>query len=168
MRKILFALSCFILFSTLCFSQKKVIAVIGSSTAAGYDASPMADSAWVNRFKHYLQGLGEIDTIYNLAHAGDYSYYGMPTGSVPMDGNHPFQPDPDKNVNMALSFNPDIVLISYPTNDYTIDVSLTDFLANLRTIYKAVTDAGTVAYIATTQPRDFDQTGADWLLAGRD
>lgn len=131
-------------------SKKFVVAVIGSSTAQGVGADPI-DSSWVSRLKYYLKSLGEIDTIYNIALGGQTTYNGMPTGFVPPSGR-PI-PDTATNVTKALSYHPDVVLVSFPTNDAAADYTLTETMANLRTIYKKIRAAGKIAYIATSQPR---------------
>src|ERR1700722_15286765 len=87
-----FTLALLLLLCLFCKAQKKVIAVVGSSTAYGAGANPV-DSSWVNLFKKYYQDLEVIDTIYNLAVPGSVSFYGMPTGSVPPSDFVAFLPD---------------------------------------------------------------------------
>jgi lysophospholipase L1-like esterase len=131
-------------------SRKFVIAVIGSSTAEGVGANPI-DSSWVNRTKQYFKQLGESDTIYNIALGGQTSYDGMPTGFIPPSGRP--APDTATNVTKALSFHPDIVLVSFPTNDAAADYTITETMSNLRAIYKKIRAAGKVCYMTTSQPR---------------
>jgi acyl-CoA thioesterase-1 len=163
-----FTLALFLLLSVFCKAQKKVIAVVGSSTAYGAGASPI-DSSWVNLLKKYYQDLKEIDTIYNLAVPGSYSFYGMPTGSVPPSGFITFLPDTASNVTKALSYNPDVVIISFPTNDIAAGVPPPLFLSNLHAMYNAVLAAGKICYMAATQPRDnLDSSQSIALVQGRD
>ena len=131
-------------------SRKFVIAVIGSSTAQGVGASPI-DSSFVNLTKAYFKGLGEIDTVYNIALGGQTTYSGMPSDFTP-PADRP-APDPTTNVTKALSFNPDVVLINFPTNDAAADYTLAETMANLRAIYHAVAGAGKIAFVTTSQPR---------------
>ncbi|HTR30240.1 MAG TPA: GDSL-type esterase/lipase family protein [Puia sp.] len=131
-------------------SRKFVIAVIGSSTAEGVGADPI-DSSWVNRTKRYFKQLGEIDTIYNIALGGQTTYDGMPTGFVPPPGRP--APDTATNVTKALSFHPDVVIVSFPTNDAAADYSLAETMSNLRAIYRSIRAAGKSCYITTSQPR---------------
>lgn len=142
-------------------SRKYVIAVIGSSTAQGIGATPI-DSSWVNRAKFYFQGLGLIDTIYNIALGGQTTYAGMPTDFIPPSGRP--APDTATNITKALSFNPDVVLVGFPTNDASADYTLTETMSNLRTIYQTVISAGKIAYITTSQPRDGLNAGQYQLL----
>jgi lysophospholipase L1-like esterase len=140
--------------------SKKVVAVIGSSTAFGTGANPV-DSSWVNLTKKYLKDLGEIDTIYNIALYGASTYTGMPTGSIP-PANRPSS-DSRYNVTNALKFHPDVVLVNYPSNDAVDGYSLTETLSNLRAIYQTVTKAGKLCYITTTQPRNSATTAQQRL-----
>ena len=162
-------------------AQKKRIAVIGSSSAYGFGATPNPprDSSWVNRTKRYYKSLGIIDTIYNLGNPSTTTYAGMPTGFIPptyvvVNGivydRSALQPDISHNVTKALSFNPDIVIINYPSNDIGDDFLMREeFLFNLRTMYKAVVAAGKICYVTTTQPRDpLSVTEKDTLYIARD
>jgi lysophospholipase L1-like esterase len=155
-----------ILLSGISHAQKKTISVIGSSSAYGFGATPI-DSSWVNLTKKYYQGLGILDTIYNLGNPSTTSYAGMPDNFIPPT-KRPV-PDPKHNVTKALSYNPDIVIVNYPSNDIGDDFTMTEFLFNLRTIYNIVIAAGKLCYITTTQPRDFfSPTEKKNLKIGRD
>ena len=148
------------------FCQKKVIAIIGSSTAAGFGAS-VPDSAWVNRSVHYWQAQGFTITLFNLAVASTTSYIGMPTGFTPPANRD--APDTNHNITKAMSFNPDIVFIAYPTNDIGFDYTNTEYLFNLRTMAHVVTAAGKICYVCSTQPRNaFNAAEIDSLVKGRD
>jgi lysophospholipase L1-like esterase len=132
--------------STVSFGQTlRSIAVIGSSTAAGTGPVNIANS-WANRTKAYYMSLGLIDTLYNIAKNSSRSFVGLPTGDSGADVEH--------NVNKALSFDPEVVIISYPSNDFTQDpaVSLSQYMANMRRMYNFITAAGKPCYITTTQP----------------
>jgi lysophospholipase L1-like esterase len=142
-------------------TKKYVIAVIGSSTAQGVGATPI-DSSWVNLTKFYFQGLGEIDTIYNVALGGETTYAGMPSDFVQPAGRP--APDTATNVTKALSFNPDVVLVNFPTNDAAADYTLQETMSNLRVIYQSIVAAGKTAYITTSQPRTSLSTAQQELL----
>jgi acyl-CoA thioesterase-1 len=132
-------------------SRKYIIAVIGSSTAQGVGATPI-DSSWVNLAKYYFQGLGLIDTIYNIALGGETTYAGMPSNFIQPAGRP--APDTLTNVTKVLSFNPDVVVVNFPTNDAAADYTLAETMSNLRTIYETVIAAGKIVFITTSQPRD--------------
>lgn len=153
-----------------CLSQaqtKKVIVVLGSSTAAGSGAS--ADGkGWVDRVNTYYNNLGLLkENIHNLALSGATTYNAMPTGYVPPPGRPAV--DTLRNVTKALSFNPDIVIVSYPGNDLVLGFSMDEYLSNLQTISNTVTAAGKICWITTTQPRDaLPAAGRQQLKDGRD
>lgn len=130
---------------------KRVIAVIGSSTAAGTGATPIADS-WVNLLKAYYQNLQLIDTIFNIADGGSVTYIGLPTWDS-VGGSGIPKPDTLYNVTKALSYIPDVVLVAYASNDVVAGYTLQQTMTNLRIIYQEVINAGKIAYVATTQPR---------------
>ncbi|HTI10547.1 MAG TPA: GDSL-type esterase/lipase family protein [Puia sp.] len=151
MRTFITLLIALLLSSHLSQAQGKIISVIGSSTAAGSGAST-DDSSWVNRLKNYYQAQGVLSNVFNLALSGTTTYDGMPTGFVPPP-NRP-SPDPTRNVTRALSFNPDVVLVCYPSNDLVLGYTMQEFMSNLRTIYNTVVAAGKICYITSSQPRD--------------
>jgi acyl-CoA thioesterase I len=158
--------------------QHKKIAIIGSSSAYGIGAIPR-DSSWANRLKRYYKSLGIIDTIYNLAISGTTTYWGMPTGFVPpkhivvhgiVYDRSKLQPDSSHNISKALSFNPDVVIINYPSNDIGDDYLMKEeYLFNLRTMYRDIIAAGKKCYVTTTQPRDYmSPREKDTLYIARD
>jgi GDSL-like Lipase/Acylhydrolase family len=132
-------------------AQKK-IAVMGSSTAAGSDASSYANS-WVGKMTSYFRrnmsdGLDTV--VFNIAEFGYATYHEMPTGFVPPAGRP--LPDPDHNVTKALSFTPDIVIINLPSNDIAFGYTKKEMMDNLRLMKSTINAAGVKCYIATTQP----------------
>ena len=124
------------------------IVVLGSSTAYGVGAS-VPDSSWVGRVKAYYKSRHLLDTIINLAVPGSYTDSGI------------------KLLPKALSYNPDIVLVSFPSNDIVADVSIPVYMSHLRKMYTTVRAAGKKCYVATTQPRD-DPSAEPVLKIGRD
>jgi hypothetical protein len=150
------------------YAQKKIIAVIGSSTAAGYHLPDYVNgnimtnnrnaendndppNSWVNRLRRYYMGLNLLGELYNFSITGQDINQAMPDGAV----NPPGQkgPDPRNNVTRALSVHPDIILINFPTNGFH-RLPDNDVMARIHTIYDAATANGhTICYICTTQPR---------------
>jgi len=147
-------------------AQKKVIVVLGSSTAEGVGVTN-PDSAYVRIVEHYYQNLGLIDTIYDLAVSGFTTYYAMPNSYVA---------PPDRpahswgfNVTSALALNPDVVLVNFPTNDIVDGYATSEYLSNLHTIYDSVIAAGKICYVTTTQPLDNEPVDTlEILRADRD
>ncbi len=149
-----------LLISGVAVSQTRVYSVIGSSTAAGEHAS-VPDSAWVNRLTHYYQSLGLTIVPHNLAVGGRNCYHGMPSGYIPPPGRD--FPQAGDNITMALSFSPDVVIVSYPTNNYHI-YSISEIMNCLQAMKDAANAQGKTCYITTSQPR---QDGAFPDLATR-
>jgi lysophospholipase L1-like esterase len=149
-------------------APNKKIAVIGSSTAYGIGATSR-DSSWVGRLREYFGDAG-VDTIYNLAYPGTTTYAGMPTGYVRPPNRNPFRVNTSHNITKALSYNPDIVIIAYPSNDIGNHFLMRrEYLSNLRAMYHEVLAAGGVCYIASTQPCTYFTTlEKDTLVIAKD
>lgn len=147
------------------FAQMKAV-IMGSSTAYGVGASTYANS-WAGRIESCLNQntTDGLDTIfYNIAWPAYDTYQEMPTGFIPPAGR-PF-PDEDYNVTKALSFQPDVVIISLPSNDINYGYSKSEMINNLRVMSATIFAQGIRCYISTSQPRnDLDQSHRDSLLA---
>lgn len=160
-----------LLVSAIAYSQKTVV-VIGSSTASGYGLplstggtnqeqtnnlnDLLTDSSWANRMREFYTGLNTVQTFKDLAIFGEDCYNGMPTTNNPasFNGQSRPAPDPNNNITKALSFNPDYVLVNFPSNNYDV-YSIPEIMACLATIYQtAIANGHTQCYISTTQPRD--------------
>ncbi len=127
----------------------KRIVVMGSSTSAGYGVPP--DSSWVRRMSAYFKNLGLVDTVFNIAQSSTNCYTGMPSNYVPPPGRD--HPNPNLNISKAISYNPGIIIVNYPTNQYDW-LTNEEILSCLQTIYDSATARGIKCYITTTQPRD--------------
>lgn len=177
-----------LLLAGLCLSldaQQKTISVIGSSTAAGYglldaDGNQVLTTdgsendkpvdSWVNRLRRYYTTLNLLHELDNFAIWGEDLYQAMPDGYTPPDGRN--GQDPTNNISHALSVNPDIILINFPTNGYDVQ-DLEEIMARLHDLYSAaIANGHTICYICTTQPRtsegwDPEVVGPDQALANR-
>lgn len=128
------------------------IVVLGSSTAMGSGATPI-DSAWVNKYRRYARSKNTQTTVTNLALSGFTTYHILcPNGFVP-PANRP-APDTAHNITKALSYAPDLIIISLPSNDAQKNFPLSEQQANYeRTM--ALTDALHIpVWVTTTQPRN--------------
>lgn len=163
----------FMLMSDASFAQK--IVAIGSSTVSGEGASPR-DNAWLNLLNNYLNSLGLSVTLINLGASGTTTFNGLPSSFATPSNANPLptdQPFLNHNITYALSLDPDIVLIAYPSNDLVLNFTMTQYLANLRTIYDSVRAQGKIAFVSTSQPRNDQpnpirlllQTAKDSILA---
>lgn len=128
------------------------IVVLGSSTAAGAGAST-PDSAWVNRYRAWLQDLNPANEVLNLAMGGYSTYQLLPTRSCPPK-NRP-KPDTLRNISKALALRPDGIIINLPSNDAASGYSLNEQLVNFNKMAKKANRAGVPIWICTTQPRNF-------------
>lgn len=164
MRKLYLAV--LLLLNLTSFSQLKTIAVIGSSTAEGAGAQPV-DSSWVRRLSyHFKNELGRVDTIYNRALGGTNNYQGMPSSYVPPPGRD--NPLDGRNVTWALSVNPDIVIVSYVSNNLD-GYSIAETMFTLQVLMDSVHAAGKHCFITTTQPRtNFSEAGRERLRVLKD
>jgi len=135
MRNSTFIIAMAILLPALTTAQTKYrVVVLGSSTAYGVGAT-VPDSSWVGRTKIYYKSTHQLDTLINLAVPGSFSDSGV------------------KLLPTALSYNPDMVLISFPSNDIVAGLGVPLYMSNLRKMYNTVTAAGKRCFISTTQPR---------------
>jgi lysophospholipase L1-like esterase len=159
MQKKAIVLVSWLLLTTIVHAQKTVVC-LGSSTTWGTGAVPI-DSSWVNLMKAYYTHLGLINQVVNLGGYGATTYAAMPSGFKKTD-----RPDPVEgyNITAAMTYNPDIVIINYPTNDLASGFPISETLFNLRTIYQVVVNAGKTCYITTTQPRNLLGTAFQQLL----
>jgi lysophospholipase L1-like esterase len=141
------------------------IVVLGSSTAAGTGPTH-PDSAWVNRFRTFVQQSWPGSEVINLAVGGYKTYQILPDNIVPQP-NRP-EPDPDHNITKALSFYPTAIIINLPSNDASFGYSVKEQLANYDTI-RSITIANKIPlWIATTQPRNLSDEGRKNLMDMRD
>ena len=129
------------------------IVVIGSSTAEGTGASTQ-DSSWVGRYRELLSDDTRYEVV-NLARGGYTTYHILPTGTdIPAGVG--IVPDLNRNVTEALSYDPLAIIVNMPSNDAAQGFSVEAQLDNYEAIEGAASEAGVMTYIATTQPRNFD------------
>jgi len=138
-----------LLASCITIGQTKTYSVIGSSTAAGMGAS-VPDSNWVNRLTRYYTSLGLTISAINLAQGGRNCYQGMPSSYTPPPGRD--FPQAGINVTAALTFNPDVVLVCYPTNNYDV-YTIAEIMTCLQMMKDSVNALGKICYITSSQPR---------------
>ncbi len=160
-------------FLTLKVLSQKRIAVIGSSSAAGYfpvSSGYPKDSAWVYKIKKHFKDLGIIDTLFNLAQSSTDCFEGMPTSYIPPTGFNYRLPNPNINITRAVNLipKPDVIIVNYPSNSY-------DWIANdqvitcLQIIKDSANAKNIPCFITTTQPRDgFSATERQKLKTLRD
>ncbi|HSF46536.1 MAG TPA: GDSL-type esterase/lipase family protein [Chitinophagaceae bacterium] len=135
-------------------AETVVIVVMGSSTAEGAGAWPK-DSSWVSRLTLAVKRNPDdnADTVvHNLGLGGTTTYVGRENGFVPPQGYA--GPDPERNINKALSLNADIIVVNYPSNDVANNMSTATTMENYQKYHDLAAAAGVKIYFLTTQPRD--------------
>ena len=152
-----------ILFTADLEAQKKVV-VIGSSTSAGTGASSYANSYVGKLTAYYQQNTNDnLDTtVTNLALGGTNTYNALQSGLAQVPGR-PYPPDSNRNVDKALSYSPDVIIINFPTNDIASGYTKTEYMFNLRQMYSKIINANVRCYITTSQPRNLDVAHRQFL-----
>lgn len=140
------------------------IVVIGSSTAAGAGASP--DSSWVNRYRHFMQGINPANQVINLARGGYNTWRLMPDYYTP-PSNRP-NPDSLRNISHALRQNPDAIIINLPSNDAAIGTGINEQMSNFIHMDSLAQSQGVPFWVCTTQPRNLNASQIAVQLGVRD
>ncbi|HEU5074159.1 MAG TPA: SGNH/GDSL hydrolase family protein [Polyangiaceae bacterium] len=142
------------------------IVVLGSSTAAGQNASS-ADNSWVGRYRSYLAEAFPNFTIDNLGMGGFNTYRIQPSDYVPPEGRP--SPMPGNNITTALERDPDAIIINLPSNDLYEGFSLEEQMGNYERVVTLAQEQGALVWIATAQPRDFAEAAQrQGLMEARD
>ncbi|MEE9349144.1 MAG: T9SS type A sorting domain-containing protein [Flavobacteriaceae bacterium] len=129
------------------------IVVLGSSTAAGTGPS-IIDNAWVWRYNYYLSQTDTRFEITNLAVGGFTTYNLLPTGTtIPSGVSHTIETQ--HNINMALSLNPDGIIINLPSNDANFNYPSADQIANFHLIRNMALSQNVPVWISSPQPKNF-------------
>ena len=157
-RRLLLAGALALLFSLTVFSQDKTVVIVGSSTAEGRGASLPARS-YVGRLKSEFSKNktdGIDTTVIALAVAGYTTYKAMPDDFVMPSNRSDVTIDRNNNITKALSYNPDVVIINFPSNDQDpkYGYSLSETMNNLRLMFSRVEQTGANCFITTSQPRN--------------
>ena len=149
-------------------AQAKKLVVIGSSTAFGTGAQPV-DSSWVRRINYkYKYEESVVDTVYNLALGGYDPYHGLPSWYVPA----PFYslPDPLRNITKANSLSPDVIIVSFVSNNFQVGgLPMDSIMKALQLIKDSANKEGRLCFITTSQPRtQFDIPSRERLKVIKD
>lgn len=126
---------------------------MGSSTAFGTGAQPAIDSSWVRKINYlYKYQQSVIDTTVNLALGGYDPYHGLPAWYTPA----PFYslPDPERNITKANSFAPNVIIVSFVSNNFqTFALPIDSIMKVLQLIKDSANSQDRVCFISTSQPR---------------
>ncbi|MBU1116827.1 MAG: T9SS type A sorting domain-containing protein [Bacteroidetes bacterium] len=146
-------------------SESKFILVLGSSTAAGVGVTTN-DSAWVTRYKKYVQQRNTAVNVINLAVGGYTTYEILPNGYV-TPANRP-SPAIGHNITKALSYSPIAIIINLPSNDAAYNYSVEEQLFNYSVVMNKADSANVPVWVATTQPRNLTDIQRQSLMDVRD
>lgn len=136
-------------------AQLKKLCVIGSSTTYGYFPDGTSrDSSWVSKVSKFYKEAGIVDTVYNLGASGHDCYQGMHSSYVPPPGRN--LPAPQFNITKALSYNPDVIIINFPSNNYEW-LPDSEILFCLRSMRDTAVAHNVRCFVTTTQPREYTQ-----------
>ncbi|MCH2023147.1 MAG: T9SS type A sorting domain-containing protein [Saprospiraceae bacterium] len=141
------------------------IVVIGSSTAAGAGPSS-SDSAWVNRYRKYLQTINTNNQVTNLAVGGTTTYHIMPDWYTAPSGRP--SRNTNKNISKAISLGADAVIVNMPSNDAAYNYGVNEQMANFITLFNEGNINNIPVWICTTQPRNFSTSKKAIQTAVRD
>jgi lysophospholipase L1-like esterase len=122
--------------------------VMGSSTAAGNGAT--AGKRWSDLLQDSLGNRGV--NFANIAKGGTVTYHGLSI-TAPLVPNRP-APDPAINIDQALSRNPAVLLVAYPTNDTANGYAVSEAVNNILTIRGAALEKKIPVLVLSTQPRN--------------
>ncbi|NJN26656.1 MAG: T9SS type A sorting domain-containing protein [Cyclobacteriaceae bacterium] len=128
------------------------IVILGSSTAVGSGSTN--NMAWVTQYRQFLYDHVPGSFVQNLSVGGYTSYQFRETGFVPGISGRP-RPDQQVNITKALTYDPDIIIVNLPSNDFASGFADQETYNNFNAI-KAIAEANGVKIIFhTTQPRNF-------------
>ena len=144
----------------------KVVAVLGSSSAAGVGPTTV-DSAWVWRYRRYINGFDSSAHVVNFAVGGYSTYDVMPTGYVP-PGGRPL-PKPNNNISAALAYRPDAIIVALTSNDAAYGYTVDETMANFDTLRNRSLSAGVPIWITSCAPRNItDPARLNALIVTKD
>ncbi|MDG1476735.1 MAG: SGNH/GDSL hydrolase family protein, partial [Vicingaceae bacterium] len=147
-----------------CAKTKNIhIVVIGSSTAAGTGPST-PDSAWVNRYREYLQEINPLNQVTNLAIGGTTTYHIMPSSFIAPAGKP--TTNPNNNITRAINLNADAIIVNMPSNDAANGFGINEQMANFIIINDTANAANIPIWTCTTQPRTSLSLAGDLIQLG--
>ena len=164
---------CFLIQSIVTYAQPAIspcaqltdlhIVVIGSSTAAGTGPT-VPDSAWVNRYRAYLQSINPQNQVTNLAIGGTTTYHIMPNSFVAPNGKP--ATNPNNNISQAISLGASGIIVNMPSNDAANGFGINEQMSNFITLKNAADNANIPIWFCTTQPRNGFNTATRAIQTG--
>lgn len=112
-------------------------------------------NSWANRYQRHLDALRPGSLVHNLAVPGYSTFSALPTGtpiSTAIRPNTGF-PDPLANITYALTFAPDVIIVSFPSGgDFTMGTTVAQIMANIATMQMLAQAAGAQVWVTTSKP----------------
>ncbi|MDR7119322.1 SGNH/GDSL hydrolase family protein [Rheinheimera soli] len=133
--------------------------VMGSSSAFGAGASA-PEKSWVGLIRDYHSALGV--TIHNIAKGGYSTYHALSKQCV-VSASRPVA-DMQHNIDKAHEFKPDLVFLSYPSNDAVSKYTATESASNLLLLRWQLMQQGTAVVVLSSQPRNTNTAAQAALL----
>lgn len=133
--------------------------VMGSSSAMGAGASSQAKS-WVGLLK--TSDIASGATVQNIAMGGHSTYHALSSQCV-VSANRP-KFSAEHNIDKALSLQPDLVLLSYPTNDAAGSLPVLETASNLMLLRWQLVQKNAAVLVLSSQPRNMDKDKQALLL----
>ncbi|MDP5137507.1 SGNH/GDSL hydrolase family protein [Rheinheimera baltica] len=127
--------------------KKQDWVVLGSSSAAGAGASNYQNS-WAGMLASQYADV----TVHNFARGGYRTYQALSSDCI-VNLTRP-QPDEAHNFEKAMSVAPDLVIISFPSNDQASGYANTEALFNLLALRAMFESKGVPVVILSAQPRN--------------
>lgn len=122
--------------------------VMGSSSAVGVGGG--MGRGWVSLLQARMHDHGV--SLLNLAKSGATSYAGLSVNQSPVAANRP-PPETGINIDTALSLQPKLLLISYPSNDTAQGYSAQETLGNVVSISQQAARRRVPVIVLSSQPR---------------
>ena len=133
--------------------------VMGSSSAMGAGASSPAKS-WVGLLRSASIASGA--TVHNVAMGGHSTYHALSSQCV-VSANRP-KFSAEHNIEKALSLQPDLVLLSYPTNDAAGSLPVLETASNLMLMRWQLAQKNAAVLVLSSQPRNMEKDKQALLL----
>ena len=122
--------------------------VMGSSSAVGVGGGMGRGWASLLQAKMHDHGV----SLLNLAKSGATSYAGLSVNQSPVVADRP-PPESDINIDTALSLQPKLLLISYPSNDTAKGYAPQETLGNIVSISQQAAKRRVPVIVLSSQPR---------------
>jgi lysophospholipase L1-like esterase len=143
-----------------------VIAILGSSTAAGIGPTSLENS-WVNRYAAFLADSHPKLSVENFAVGGYTTYQVQPDDFVPPQGRPP--PALGHNITAALAIDPVALIVNLPSNDQAFGYTTAEQMENYGRVAELCAGQNLPLWVTTSQPRNFPtQAQRDQLTEARD